>query len=187
MHQPAGGVVDEDQQRAAVGTVFKPEVIGPIDLDELTDAFPPMARLVDPTAPLLAIGPEPGLQHPDPQRLATDEDAVELTKLLGRQRRTKARVPRADQVQRLFLDGRRRAPVARLTTLLGDQRRGALLLIGLGQSLNLASLKAQQLRRRRRREPAAREIAKDLQPRELLVAHEMQRHPGGLHRGCDGG
>jgi len=46
VHQPAGGVVYKNQQRAAVGAVLKPEVIGPIDLDQLADAFSPVARLV---------------------------------------------------------------------------------------------------------------------------------------------
>jgi hypothetical protein len=48
-------------------------------------------RSLDPATPLLAIGPEPGFQHPNPQGLTPDIDTVELTQLLGRQRQIRWR------------------------------------------------------------------------------------------------
>jgi hypothetical protein len=37
-----------------------------------------MARLMDALPPLLAISPNPGLQHPQPQRLTTERDSMRL-------------------------------------------------------------------------------------------------------------
>jgi hypothetical protein len=47
LHQPAGGVVDEHQQRAHRSPVLEPGVVAAIDLDELAQAGSPVARLVD--------------------------------------------------------------------------------------------------------------------------------------------
>jgi len=107
---------------------------------------------------------------------------VDLAQLLGGQRRAEIGVLRADELQHLILEAGRHLTVARPAALLGDQRCRALLLVGLGQALDLATLQTEQLRCRRSGEASATEIAQDLQPRQLLVAHEVQRHPGGLPR-----
>jgi hypothetical protein len=49
------------------------------------DALAPITGLVDPAAALDPIHPEAGAEHPQPQGLATDRDAVNLATLLGGQ------------------------------------------------------------------------------------------------------
>src|SRR5205085_5781328 len=64
MHQPARRVVDEHEQRALWAAVLKPPVLAAVDLHQLADALAPMARLMDALAPLLAVSPNPGIDHP---------------------------------------------------------------------------------------------------------------------------
>jgi hypothetical protein len=69
MHQLAGGVVDEHQQRALGAARLEPVMLAAVDLDQLTIAAPPWTGLVD---ALLALGPgepEPVLDHPLAQGL----------------------------------------------------------------------------------------------------------------------
>lgn len=42
------------------------------------------------------------------------------------------------------------------------------------------ALESRKLSRRLSRQSAARQIAQDLEPRQLLVAHDVQRHLGGF-------
>ena len=187
VHQPAGGVVDEDEQGALRAAILEPPVLRAVDLDQLTDALPAIARLVDPSAALHPIRPNAGVEHPEPQRLAADDDTVDLAQLLGGQRRAEIGVLRADQLQHLVLEAGRHLTVTRPTALLGDQRCSAVLLVGLGQALDLATLQTEQIRCCRVGEASATKIAEDLQPRQLLVAHEMQRHSGGPPTQNEGG
>ena len=39
MYQPAGRIVDEDQQGASITPVFEPTVVAAIDLDQLSECF----------------------------------------------------------------------------------------------------------------------------------------------------
>ena len=39
MHQPAGRIVNEDQQRAGITPVLKPTVVAAINLDQLSERF----------------------------------------------------------------------------------------------------------------------------------------------------
>jgi hypothetical protein len=98
VHQPAGGVVDEDEQGALRAAILEPPVLRAVDLDQLADALAAIAGLVDPTAALHPIRPDAGVQHPEPQRLAADDDAVDLAQLLGGQCRPEIRVLRADEL-----------------------------------------------------------------------------------------
>jgi hypothetical protein len=119
VHQPASGVVDEDEQSALRTPILEPPVLRAVDLDQLADALSTIAGLVDPSAALLAIRPKAGLKHPNAKRLPADRDAVKLAELLGRQRRAEISVALADQRQRLRLEAGRGLPVAGLTALLG--------------------------------------------------------------------
>ena len=69
LHQGAGGVVDEHQQRAATGALLEPLVIGPVDLDELAAARPTVPRLLDPRLSARPGDPQAVLGHPVPERL----------------------------------------------------------------------------------------------------------------------
>jgi hypothetical protein len=64
VHQPAGRVVNKDQQCALRAAVLEPPMLAAIDLHQFADAFAAIARLVDGLSPLLAIEPQPGFDHP---------------------------------------------------------------------------------------------------------------------------
>jgi hypothetical protein len=61
MHQPAGRIVDEDKQWAAV---LEPLMLAAVNLHQFADAVAATAWLVDALSPLLAIEPQPGHDHP---------------------------------------------------------------------------------------------------------------------------
>ena len=82
MHQPAGRVVDKHQQGALRPAVFEPPMLAAVDLHQFANALAPPPRLMDVLA-LLAIAPQPGFDHPQPQRLATNCDPLILAQLLG--------------------------------------------------------------------------------------------------------
>ena len=46
VHKLAGGIVDEDQERALRTAALEPPVLGAVDLDELAAAVTPVARLI---------------------------------------------------------------------------------------------------------------------------------------------
>ena len=46
MHQPAGGVVDVDEQGALRSATLEPPVFRSVDLDQLAHAIPPIPRLM---------------------------------------------------------------------------------------------------------------------------------------------
>ena len=83
MHQSAGRVVDKHQQSALWSAVLEPPMLTAVDLHQLANAVAPRPRLVDPFA-LLAIAPQPGFDHPQPQGLPTEHDPMNLPQLLGR-------------------------------------------------------------------------------------------------------
>ena len=89
MHDPARGVVDENEQGALRATILKPPMLGAIDLNEFADAVAPMPRLVNRFETLPAIFPEPFSQHPTPHCFYAQTQSVTFRKLFGRQRRTK--------------------------------------------------------------------------------------------------
>ena len=92
LHDAPGGIVDEDQEHAPRCTRFEPLVVAAVDLDELTEARPPLPRWVR-TLPSLSAGdPEPGADHPLPQGFERYPDAVQLRQLLAGQGRPKVRV-----------------------------------------------------------------------------------------------
>ena len=53
LHQAAGGIVDEDQQRATITTVLEPAMFAAIDLDQLAVTLAPQPGLMK-TPALLA-------------------------------------------------------------------------------------------------------------------------------------
>src|SRR6516164_1306773 len=102
VHQPTRRVVDEHEQRALWATILKPPVLAAVNLHELANAVAPGAGLMNALSPLLAIEPQPSLDHPQPQCLTTERDPMNLAQLLGRQRRSEIPVPLADDRQHRF-------------------------------------------------------------------------------------
>jgi hypothetical protein len=86
LHQPPGGVVDVDQDRAARTAVLEPGVLATIDLHELAQTFAPVARLMRRPDPLAPGDPDAGADQPSPQRFLGHPEIVQLEELLARQR-----------------------------------------------------------------------------------------------------
>src|SRR5215218_3999139 len=112
VHETARRVVDEHQERARRAAVLEPPMLGAVDLHELAHAVPAGARLVHGLEPLLAVAPEAVSQHPLPDRLDPEMDAVSLSQLLASEGWTEVGVVGLDQPQRLRSERRRIAAVA---------------------------------------------------------------------------
>src|SRR4051794_41574733 len=89
-------------------------MLGAVDLHELADAVPAIARLVNGLEPLPPVAPEAVSQHPLPDRLDPEMDAVPLSQLLAGKCRTEVGVVGLDQPQRLRSERRRIAAGAPL-------------------------------------------------------------------------
>jgi hypothetical protein len=120
---------------------------------------------------------QPSLNHPQPQCLTTERYPMNLAQLLGRQSRAKIPIPLANQYQRCSPQRLGLAPVAATTSSLRDQARWTLGPEGLQQPEHLAALESQQLRRCRRRQSLLIQIPQQLEPRQLPIAHQPNRHP----------
>ena len=120
VHQATGRVVDEHEQRALRPAILKPPVRAAVNLDQLANAIAPVTGLMDTLPPLLAIEPQPRSNHPKPQRLTTERDAMNLAQLLGRQGR--AEIPVAFSKDRQCRVPKRLglAPVAAATSSLRE-------------------------------------------------------------------
>ena len=112
MQEPAGGIVNVDQQRASRSAVLEPPMLRAVDLDQVAHTVPAIARLMNRPETLLAVGPEPVRQHPLPDRLAGQVKAVALSQLLGGKCRAEVGVVLADEAQSLVAQPLRMAPVA---------------------------------------------------------------------------
>src|ERR687894_113416 len=67
LHQPAGCIIDEDEQRAGVGAVLEPAMLAAVDLDQFAQGLAAQPRLMKASA-LLAREPQARLDHPLAQR-----------------------------------------------------------------------------------------------------------------------
>ena len=74
-------------------------MLAAVDLHQLANAVARGPGLMDTLSPLLAIEPQPGLDHPQPHCLTTERDPMNLAQLLGHQSRTEIPVPLADYRQ----------------------------------------------------------------------------------------
>jgi hypothetical protein len=145
VHQPTGRVVDEHEQGALRTTILKPPMLAAVDLHQLADAVAPGTGLMHALAPLLAIAPQPGFDHPQPQRLTTERDPMNLAQLLGRQCRAEIPVPLANHRQHRSPQRRGLVPIARATALLRNQARRTVGSIGLGVNPTFVSPGAKRL------------------------------------------
>src|SRR4051794_9319890 len=182
MHQPAGGIIDEHQQRALRPTILKPPMLVAVDLNQLADAVAPRTGLVNPFQALLAVNPQPIRDHPLAQRLPSKSNPVQLAQLLRRQGRAEIPITLANDRQRRGPKLGGLAPVAGTTTPLRNQACRPLGAINLQKPKYLTPLKPQQLGRRYRRQPSLIQISQHLEPRKLLVAHQPYRHPRHLEK-----
>src|SRR5437870_7343045 len=95
-------------------TVFvEPGVLRAVDLDELAETRAPRAGWVAAPRPLRPRHPERGRDHPAPQRLHGEREAVVLGELLVRERRAKVGVPLAHERHRAVARRGRQPPIAR--------------------------------------------------------------------------
>ena len=89
MHQPAGRIINVDEQGALRPTGLEPPVFRAIDLDQFTNTIATMPRLMNRLHTRPAILPKAGHNHPLPERLARKTDPMQLRELLRRKRRPK--------------------------------------------------------------------------------------------------
>ena len=111
-----GGVVNVDEQGALRTAALEPPVFRSVDLDQLAHAVPAIPRLVHRPQPGAAILPQTRRDHPLPNRLARQVNAVKLRELLRRQRRAKVRVALPDDADHFGTQSRPIATVARPAT-----------------------------------------------------------------------
>jgi hypothetical protein len=102
---------------------------------------------------------------------------MNLVQLLGYQGRTEIPVALANDCQHLAAQRLGFAPVARTIASLRDQPRRTRGPIGLQQPEHLTAFEPQQLRCRRRRQPSLIQVPQHLEPRQLSIAHQPNRHP----------
>ena len=130
LHQGAGCVVDEHQQGAATGALLEPLVVAAVDLDELAATRPTAPGLLDPRLSASPGDPQAVLDHPVPERLDRELQAVQLRQLLVGERRAEALVPGADGGERLPAQLRSQPPIAGSAAMLRRQAPGAVPLVG---------------------------------------------------------
>src|SRR3954454_11220048 len=176
MHEAARRVIDEHEQRALWAAVLEPPMLGPVDLHEFADAVTAVTRLVHGLEPLPSVAPEAVSQHPLPDRLDPEMDAVSLSQLLAGKCRTEVGVVGLDQPQRLRSERRRIAAVARLAAARRDQGRRPSLPIRLGQPKHVAARQPRQLGSLIHRNPASGQIPEHVHPVDLRAAHRNHRH-----------
>ena len=92
-----------------------------VDLYVLTQTITPCPRLVDALQPIFPPNPKTGADHPLPQRLDAEIQAMNLRQLLGRQGRTKIGVTLTHDGQHALAKHRTKSPVAGPATLSRNQ------------------------------------------------------------------
>ena len=121
VHQAAGGVVDIDEQGGLRPAILEPPVLGTVDLHQFAQTIASRPRLVDALQPVFPPNPKPGADHPLPQRLDAEIQAVNLGQLLGRQGRTKIGIALAHDGQHGLAEHRTKSTVAGPATLARNQ------------------------------------------------------------------
>ncbi len=176
LHQGARCVIDEHQQGAATGALLEPLVIAAIDLDQLAATRPTVSRLLDLRLSASAGNPEAVLDHPVPERLDRELQAVPLRQLLVGERRAEALVPGADRGQRLPLQLRSQPPIAGSAAMFRRQALGAVPLVGAAESAHLPARQAQHPGRLTLRQPPLDHPLDHTHAIQLLVAHGHGLH-----------
>ncbi len=163
LHQLAGGVVDEDQQRAGLAALLEPAMVAAVDLDQLTVALAPKPRLVEGPA-LRARQPQTFGHHPSPQRLLADPELMLVQQHLGRQRRPEVRVPGLDQLDRILPDAFVAGSGSTSATRLVDQPAATIDFVPGQQPVRLALADRQHGCRRSHRPTASPHVAQHFDP-----------------------
>src|SRR3546814_14494021 len=88
VHQLTGRVVDIDEQGALRPAILKPPMLRTVDLDQLAEAVPTIARLIGARAARNTISPDTGLDHQLSQRLARSAVVMTLGQITGCQCRS---------------------------------------------------------------------------------------------------
>src|SRR5438270_8845059 len=114
-------------------------MLGAVDLHEFTQTIAPSARLMDALQPVFPSNPKAGADHPLPQRLDPEIQAMKLRQLLGRQGRAKIGVALTHDRQHGLAEHRTQSPIARPAALAGNQTVRTIGTEGLQQSVDLSS------------------------------------------------
>src|ERR1700730_7343040 len=177
VHQAAGGVVNIDEQGGLRATVLEPPVLGAIDLNKLTQAIAPRARLMNAFQSVLPPNPKAGADHPLPQCLDAEVQAMKLGQLFGRQGRTKIAIALAHDGQHRLAEHRTQSSVAGPATLPRNHTVRAARSECIQQTASLSSPNPDQPRGVRARPPSVSDIDQHPQTPQLVAAHRDHRHP----------
>ena len=96
-------------------------MLGTVDLHQLTQTITPCPRLVDALQPVFSPNPKAGPDHPLPQCLDPEVQAMKLAQLLGRQGRTKIGIALAHDGQHGLAEHRTQSSIAGPATLARNQ------------------------------------------------------------------
>ena len=179
LHQPAGRIVDVDQQRAARAAALEPSVLAAVDLDELAQTGAALAWRITAPGPLRPGHPEARRTHPPPQRLDRAHEGVLLGELLVGERGAEVGVTRADEGQGALARRGREAPRARAPAPARHESCSTGLDEGAIEASHLALAEPQQRRRPPARQAPLGEAGHDVQALQFLHAQrERSGHPG---------
>lgn len=103
VHQLAGCIINEDQQRAGRSTILEPAMIAAIDLDQFAATGTPVAWLIDLGRPLLARYPHAGINHDPSYRFFGQLKAVALDQFFLGQSWTKVAIVPSNQANGAIL------------------------------------------------------------------------------------
>ena len=167
----ARGVVDIGDQRAFRPSVLEPVMPRAIDLDELADALAPVTWLVNRGQAMLAVLPQPVLDHPLAQGLPRHQAGMVLPELFRRQGRPEIGVALLDERHCQLADGVGQLVVARPASAFRRQAGGAIRSEALQQAENLSALQFEQPRRVVDPQPTGLRVHQNAEPRKLFLAH----------------
>src|SRR5260370_33391946 len=176
MHQPASGIVDIDEQRTLRTAVLEPPMLGAVNLHQLTQTITPRSRLMDALQPVLSANPKAGLDHPLPQRLDAEIEAVNLGQLLGGQGRTKIGIALAHDSQDRLAEHCTQSAVAPTAAFPRNQTVRTISTEGLQQSVDLSASDANKPGGVCHRQASIDDVDQHPQTRQLLAAHRHHRH-----------
>jgi hypothetical protein len=147
LHEPPGGVVHVDQERALRPAALEPGVLGAVDLHQFTEAVAPVPRLMAMLGPLLAASPEARLHPPEPERFPRQLQLMLLGQLLGDQGRAEVHIVLAHEAEDPGLHRIAIRVIAPTTAALGHQCGRAVALERVDQPTDVPRRKPQLLGR----------------------------------------
>jgi hypothetical protein len=173
LHQPTRRIVHVDEQCASRSPVFEPFMVTAVDLNQLAEARSAMPGLMNATRPPRAGYPELDFDHPAPQRLDRDLQAVLLVELLRGQSRTEVRIAGPNERQGALTKYGGQLPITRSSSFLRNEPLASIDPELPAQSLDLSHAPAQLLSGQRLGQPPHQHAAEYIQKVQFFGAHRQ--------------